>query len=276
MTDTTTPTTWPVPQGASEGTAIEQTRAVAEVVSMVQAAKTCRREPEAAIAEMRQSCSLDIVAERAFYSYRKGGATIIGPTVHLMVELARCWGNITHGLTELRRDSAAGISEMQAWAWDLQSNTRVAHVFIVPHLRDRKDGAQELKELRDVYELTTNQGSRRVREAIKKVLPPWLVDDATTLCRATLEHGGGVALPRRIADAIERFDGLGVKVGQLEEKVGVPRADWTPYDVANLSISYKSIMARETRVDDEFPAVAVSAAEIAAQHGAKAATDEPV
>lgn len=278
MTDTDTQ--WPVPQGASEGTAIEQTRAVAEVVAMVKAAKTCPRDPQTAIRSMRESCGLYLVAERAFYRFPRGGKSVTGPTVHLMVELARCWGNITHGLTELRRDVTGGFSEMLAFAWDLEANDRVAHSFIVPHLRDRSDGPQELKELRDVYELTTNQGSRRQREALKKVIPPWFRAEAEDLCRSTLARGADkakepVPLPRRIADAIERFDGLGVRVSQLEAKLDQPRTEWTMYDVARLSVSYKAIVAEEVRVEEEFPKIGVTGAEIVAQHAAQAAPDVP-
>ena len=50
-----------------------------------------------------------------------------------------CWlpggGNVQYGINELRRDDSAGESEMRAWAWDVQNNTRSVRSFIVPHAR---------------------------------------------------------------------------------------------------------------------------------------------
>lgn len=282
MTDPTTPPhpaeTQPVEIGrpagveaaaASQGTVIEMTRAVAEVQAMVIVAQQRPRSRRRAMAEMREVCTMTEVADRAFYRFKRGTGMVTGPTVLLMRELARCWENVTHGITELRRDDQAGVSEWQAWAWDLQANYRVVRNFIVPHRRDKDGGRVALETDRDVYEAGANQSSRREREMIKAVLPPWFVEEAQDLCRTTLEHGGGVPLARRIADAIARFEGIGVRAGQLEQKLdGVGSDDWTPYDLAQLQIIWLSIHRRETTVDDEFPQLRVTAAEIAAQAAA--------
>lgn len=255
------------PAGASQGTVIEQTRAVAVVVAQVQAARACPRDPDWAVMKMREACDRLAIAERAFYKFPKGRTTVTGPSVHLMDQLARCWQNIDQGMSELRRDIDAGYSEAKVWAWDMEANYRVEQSFIVPHLRDTKDGPAELKELRDVYELVTNQSRRRVREAIRRVLPAWFVEEAIDRCNETLRTGGrnGKALPQRIADALELFDALGVRVAQIEQKLGRPRAEWSPFDVAALAVSYRSIRDGDVSVAQEFPAVAVSGAEIAAQ-----------
>jgi hypothetical protein len=73
---------------------------------------------------MRESCSQKGLAERAFFRYSRGGSQITGPSVHLARELARCFGNVQYGIAELRRDDEHGESEMQAFAWDVQTNTR--------------------------------------------------------------------------------------------------------------------------------------------------------
>jgi hypothetical protein len=61
------------------------------------------------------------LANRAFYSVPNRGN---GPSVHLARELARIWGNLDYGVKELRRDDAAGESEVLAFAWDQQTNVR--------------------------------------------------------------------------------------------------------------------------------------------------------
>ena len=52
-------------------------------------------------------------------------------------------------LRELRRDDAAGQSEMQAWAWDQENNVRSTRSFIVPHERMARKERQKLTDLGD-------------------------------------------------------------------------------------------------------------------------------
>lgn len=255
----------------TQSTTIEQTRAVAEVAALVDVAHRWPREKDRAIAELRDTCGLYFVAERAFYEFKRAGSRVHGPTIHLMVEVANCWRNIAYDVAELYRDAAAGRSEAQAWAWDLERNVRSSQRWIVPHQRDRKGGPVELSELRDIYEKTANEGSRRVREAIRRVVPAWFVDMAVTLCQETLERGSdagkkAVPLDVRIADAIARFDELGVRRGQLEIKVDRPVGEWTARTLASLHVTYVSVNRGEISVGDAFPSEAVTAGEIVAQH----------
>lgn len=248
-----------------QGTAVEQSRAAAEVQAAVVVAQQVPRNLHSAQTAMRESCTQMGLAERASYRYPRGGETVSGASVYLARELARCWGNVQYGLSELRRDDEYGQSEMQAWAWDVQTNTRVVSTFIVPHMRDKKGGAVKLVELRDIYENNTNQASRRLREAIFNILPPWFVDEARTLCARTLEQGGGVPLARRVTDAVSTFELYGVTVAQLEAKVGRPTGQWTAHDVAQLVVIGKSIHRGEVTVADEFPPERVTADEILAR-----------
>jgi hypothetical protein len=256
----TVPTAAPARVG--QGTAVEQSRAVAEVQAAIVVAQQCPRNVQFAVAEMRQSCQQKGLAERAFFRYSRGGSTVSGPSVHLARELARCWGNIQYGLTELRRDDEYGESEMQAFAWDVQTNARSSQVFIVPHKRDVKGGPKKLVDLRDIYENNANNGARRLREAIFSVLPAWFVEEAKDICLRTLEQGGDKPLPQRIADAIRLFEGMGVTSDRIEQKVGRPSAQWTAFDVAQLGVTYKSVQRGEVALDEEFPAERVTLAEI--------------
>jgi len=245
-----------------QATAVEQARAVAEVQAAIVVAQQCPRDMEEARRQMRDSCRQQALAERAFFRYSRAGSTITGPSVHLARELARCWGNIQYGIAELRRDDAHGQSEMQAWAWDVQTNTRSSNTFIVPHKRDKKDGPVAIVDMRDIYENNANNGARRVREAIFAVLPPWLTEEAKTLCSETLKDGGGEPLPQRIGKAVDVFAGYGVRVEQLETRLGRPKGRWDEHDVAQLLVIAQSLKRGEVTVDEEFPSVRVTADEI--------------
>lgn len=247
---------------ASQSTAVEQARVIAEVQAAVTVAQSRPRSVPVAVASMREACSQPALASRAFFRFPRSGQQITGPTIHLARALAACWGHIDYGIRELRRDDDAGISEMQAYAWDQQGNTRVTAAFIVPHARDTKTGRSKITELRDIYENNANQGARRVRECIFAVLPPWFTEEAQDLCRRTIEHGGGVPLATRVADAVRLFDEIGVVVDRLEQKVGAKSGEWSAYDVTQLGVIYGSIRRGETSADAEFPRRRVTAAEI--------------
>jgi hypothetical protein len=245
-----------------QATAIEQSRAVAEVQAAVFVAQQCPRNVQNAIAAMRESCTQQALAERAFYKFPRGGATVSGESIHLARELARCWSNIQYGIVELSRDDVAKQSEMSAWAWDVQANTRVSNTFIAPHKRDKKTGSEPLVDLREVYENNANLGARRVRECIFAVLPPFFIEEAKDLCVKTLSDGGGKPLAQRIADAVKAYEGIGVICDQLEQKLGRPSDKWTELDVAQLGVTFRSIQRGEVTKDEEFPPQRVTAAEI--------------
>ena len=160
-----------MPERVGQGTAVEQSRAVAEVQAAIYVAQQCPRNISAAIEEMRQSCRQPFLAERAFYRFPRAGGAVTGASVHLARALASCWGNVDYGLVEMRRDDVYGESEMKAYAWDVEKNTRTSSTFIVPHKRDQKGGPKDLKDMRDIYENNANNGARRVREAIFAILP---------------------------------------------------------------------------------------------------------
>jgi hypothetical protein len=261
-----------VPSRIGQGTAVEQSRAVAQVQAAVISAQQCPRDVPSAMAEMRESCQMRRLAEKAFYRFPRGGQQVSGESVHLARELARCWRNIDYGLVELRRDDAYGQSEMMAFAWDLQHNTRNSSSFIVPHTRGKKD--QPLVEARDIYENNANNGARRVREAIFAVLPRWFIDEAVEICTKTLENGGGIPLATRITNAVEKFADMRISVDQLETKVGLPTGRWTAVDLAQLTVIFGSLTRGEVRAEDEFPPRRVTAEEITAAVPAGPAAEE--
>lgn len=249
----------------SQATAVEQSRAVAEVQAAVVVAQQNHRIKTNAVAEMRDSTAQSSVAEKAFFRFPRAGQTVSGPSIHLARELARCWGNIQFGVSELRRDDVRGESEMQAYAWDLETNTRNVTSFIVPHTRDTKQGVKKLTDMRDIYENNANSGARRLRECIFAVLPPWFIDEAMERCNATLRDGGGVPLPKRIADAIGAYSGVGVALDQLEAKLGRASNNWSEHDVAQLQVIWKSLQRGEVQKDEEFPPARITTDDLPVQ-----------
>lgn len=252
-----------------QATAIELSRAEAEVKAAVFVAKQNPRNIQTAQAEMQFICRQYAVAEKAFFSYPKAKQTIKGPSIHLARELALIWGNLQHGTMELSRDTAQGQSEILAYAWDLERNSRSSQIFIAPHVTDTKQGKKNLTDLRDIYENNSNLGARRLREAIFAVLPAWFVAEAVKLCQQTLDKGDGTPLVDRIEEAVTAYRRVGVSIQQLERKVGRPRAEWDDSDAGELQVIYQSVYRGEMTRDEAFPPEGVTAAEIKAQRGSK-------
>jgi hypothetical protein len=246
-----------------QGTVVEQSRAIAEVQAAVVVAQQMPRDIDRAVREMQRSCGQKSLAEKAFFRFPRGkdpdtGKTLYvsGPSVQVARELARCFGNLQYGIVELRRDDGYGQSEMLAFAWDLETNTRSSTTFIVPHIRDTKKGSQALVDQRDIYENNANNGARRLREMIFAILPGWYTEDAIGACYQTLnaDVGDGEEREQRLAVVITRFGEMGVTERQLTQKIGAPKERWTPYDITQLGVIYRSIQRGELNKEDEFPA----------------------
>lgn len=252
----------PAPRTAiSQATSVEQSRAVAEVQSAVIVAQQIPRDLNRAEAEMRDACGRMTMAEQAFYQVKNRGT---GPSVHLMRELARVWGNVQYGVNELHRDDNRAESEILAWAWDVQTNTRATRTFIVPHARMAKGRRQELTDLGDITNNNNNAGARAVRECISAILPKWFTEEAQNICKNTIENGEGIPLPKRVEIMLGKFRELGVSEAQLENKIGKKRGAWDAGDVAQMGITYTSITRDGMDKAEAFPAASSLTDEITA------------
>lgn len=240
----------------SEATGIEQSRAVAEVQAMVVVAQSRRRDVSRALEAMQQSCGRMALAERAFFSFKRGGSSVNGASIQLARELARCWGNVNTGVRELDRDDARGRSEMMAFGWDLETNLRADVTFIVPHMRDKTGGPVALTDMRDIYENNANNAARRLREMIFACLPVWYREEGIALCRATLEKGeSDEPLPLRISKMLAAYASIGISRERVEARFGGNVDNMTVVDLASYGILFRSIKNGEASKDDEFPTV---------------------
>lgn len=239
---------------AGQATQVEQARVIAEVRAAVMIAMDQPRDRTAAMVEMRETCGILGLAERAFFRVQRGNQHVNGESIHLARELARIWGNITYGCKELARDDIRGQSELLAYAWDLQTNARSEITFVVPHRRDTRNGARALTGTQEIYENNASFAGRRLREAIFAVLPVWFKAEAAEICHETLKNGGGKPLVQRIADLRTAFEDLGVTAAQLERKRGRRVGDFLPEDVGALRVVYGSLKRGEVTVAEEFPA----------------------
>lgn len=211
---------------------IEQSRAVAEAQGKLLIAKRFPRDAAAAFDKVMASCSRPSLAAQATYSYPKGGQTISGPSIRLAEELARAWGNLDFGIRELsQRD---GQSEMQAYAWDLETNVISTQNFSVKHERHTSSGVKRLTDPRDIYEMTANQAGRRLRARILAILPPDLVEAALDRCRATLVAAANPTDKKKVNGLLKAFERFGVTLSHIETRLGHSIEAITSEELADL------------------------------------------
>lgn len=205
-----TPATTATPATAST----DSSRAVAEVQAALMIARMNPRDQRASMDRILNACTRPTLAESAVYQYARGGSAISGPSIRLAEAIAQNWGNVQFGIREL--SNAGGKSEVQAYAWDVETNTRREVTFTVPHIRYTRQGGRRLEDPRDVYELVANQGARRLRACILAVIPGDVVEAAVAQCQLTLNTTADVS-PEGIKKLIEAFEPYGVTKQQIEK-----------------------------------------------------------
>jgi len=194
----------------------EQQRAIAEVQAAMILARMTPRDEARAETRILADCERPSFVEVSMYAFARGGTDISGLSIHAAQAMARHWGNVQYGTREVEQGD--GESVMQSYCWDLETNVKKEMVFTVRHLRDRRDGPQQLTSPRDIYELTANQGSRRTRACILGIIPEELADKARRKIEETLLKLAEPT-PDRIKRILAFFESLGVSQGQVEAVV---------------------------------------------------------
>ncbi|EBL7509090.1 hypothetical protein DOC11_21690 [Salmonella enterica subsp. enterica] len=196
--------------------AIEQQRAMQEVQAALVVAKKFPRDAIHAMDRIIQACTRPTLAEGALYSYGRGGTEVTGPSIRLAEAIAQNWGNIQFGIRELENKN--GESTVEAFAWDVETNTRQVKTFTVPHIRYSNKGTKKLADPRDIYEVVASQGARRLRACILGVIPGDVVEAAVKQCELTLNTSLDLT-PEYLQTMIKSFERLGVSKEQVEKRI---------------------------------------------------------
>lgn len=229
-------------------------RAIAEVQAQVVMAKRFPRDQHLALKRIETACRRHALAKVAVYSYPRGGQMISGPSIRLAEIVAQGWGNLDFGVREVSQSSAGdGVSELEAYAWDIETNVRMVKRFHVQHIRWTKQaGKKPVKDPRDVYEVVANQGARRMRACILAIVPPDILEFAVSVCRATMKQGDGTPLEDRIRRVVINFGKVGVPKAAIEEKLGHAVDIMTPDELVDYQGIYRAIKDGTARRENYF------------------------
>ena len=236
-------------------------RAVAEVQATLVIAKQFPRNPIEAYDRVMNACQRPGLAQSAVYSYARGGTSVTGPSIRLAEMLAQNWGNIQYGIRELSSEN--GESTVEAFAWDVETNTRQTKVFQVPHIRYTRQGTKKLTDPRDIYELVANNGARRLRACILGVIPGDVVDAAVDQCEKTI-HANADTSPEGVQKLVKAFEQFGVTKEDIEGFIQRRLEAITPANVVSLRKIFTSLRDGMSSAKDWFKnakAVEVAAVE---------------
>jgi len=226
------------PTGVSALAQTDQSRAVAEVQAAMMIARMNPRDQIAAMDRILNACSRATLADVAVYQYSRGGTDITGPSIRLAESIAQNWGNLQFGIREL--DQRNGESTVQAYAWDVETNTRREVTFQIPHTRYTKRGSYKLEDPRDIYEMVANQGARRLRACILAVIPGDVVEAAVNQCELTMKAKADTS-PDAIKKMTEAFAAFGVTKEQIEKRIQRRLDAISPAQMVGLKKIYTSL-----------------------------------
>lgn len=219
---------------------VDEFRAIAEVQASMAIAKRFPRDEYAAFTRILNACKRSSLAENAAYAYPRGGTTVTGPSIRLAEVLANAWGNIDYGYREV--GSGPGYTDVEAYAFDKESNSRSCRTFRVAHKRSAKGKLVDLTDPRDVYELVANQASRRIRACILQIIPGDVTEEALKACEATIKKSGGdIPIADRIRKMVVAFQEYGVTTEMIERRLGHKLDSAIEQELIQLRRIYNSI-----------------------------------
>lgn len=224
-------------------------REIAEVQAAMAIAKRFPRDPREAMDRILNACTRPTLAEKALYSYSRGGTDITGPSIRLAEAMAQAWGNMQIGIRELSQEN--GTSTVEAFAWDIETNTRQSKVFQVSHIRHTKQGSKLLTDPRDIYENVANNGARRLRACILGIIPGDVTEAAVMQCEETATVSADVS-PEGIKVMLKTFAETGVTKDQIEAKIQSHIEAIRPAQKVNLKKIYNSIRDGMSKPEDWF------------------------
>jgi hypothetical protein len=233
------------PSGSSVWDAAD--RAVsAEIDRMIATARRFPRSMKRFIDKARDSalCSRS-VAESCYYTLRRSGKTISGPSIRLAEIVFSAYGNLRVHARLV--DVGDEFLTMEGTAIDLESNAGVSKP-VTRRIVDSKGKRYGVDMIG-----TTQQAaaSIAIRNAIFVVVPRALVDEIVDQCRATA-GGKGENLEDRRSKAVAYWTKLGVSETEMCSFVGVPGlADLGFEHLADLVGLANAIKQGDTSVEAE-------------------------
>lgn len=238
---------------ATQMSAYQESKELSEIKGKMYLARQFPRDPEMSMQNVLRECQRKDLAEAAQYEFPRGDSVVRGPSIRLVEVLARHWGNIMSGITEV--DVQDDTTTIKCFAWDLETNASDEKTFSVKHERSTKKGSYRLTDERDIYEMVANKGARRKRACLLAVMPGWYVDAALEECDKTLSDSlskSGESLEEIIEKTVNAFAGFGITPEQISAKLNKDIDKLSNNDIVKLRHLYSAIKDGFVKATDAF------------------------
>lgn len=244
-----TPQSLARPQGSTAMEA-EKARVVGEIQASLEIAMHRPRNFNTAFIKVKDECKRKSLAEKAEYAYKRGTKKVIGPTIHLAKMIAANYQNLIYGFRTVGETNE--YTEVEAFCWDLENNTKAVRQFRVKHWRDTKEGGHAIRAQRDIREFVASQAQRYVRECIFQIVPEDLKEHAVAICRETLKRSDPRSKQQKIESMIEKFHEVGVSIDMIEDYLQHPLSAIVNPQIIQLGQVYQSIVDGDAKREDFF------------------------
>lgn len=201
--------------------------ALAEVKFAMEMALAYPRDEDESRAKLMVCCKRFAFADKALYKYRRGGATVEGPSVQMAKEIGKRWRNIRWGQQVIHDDETSRT--VRCYAWDMESNTKQEADVQFEKKVQRKTGGKDspaewvpCTDERELLELTNRNASKGVRNCIIALIPWDLVQDLVLECKATVAREIKDDPEKFRKGVIANFAKLGISPKELVAYVGRP------------------------------------------------------
>lgn len=221
-----------------------------EVEASVILSRKFPRNAMTAYENLIKACQRKGFAEIAFYSYPRGGTTVSGASINLAKEAARLYGNIRFGIDLVSIDDEN--VHIQAWAWDMETNTRTSQDAKFKKLIFRKSKGWIVPDERDLRELINRHGSLTLRGCLLNILPKDFIDDAVERSRETRKSNTQSDPQGTLKRLVVSYSGIGVTAKMIEERLKHPLSECNVDEIEELREVYKSINEGHGKRDDFF------------------------
>lgn len=215
-----------------------------EIQSAIIIANKFPRDEDQAFLALMKACKRLSFAEQSSYSFPRGGQQVTGPSVHMARGAARVWKNLQYGLRITRDDDDS--RQIQAFAWDLETNVKVTAEDDFKKLVQRKNKQTGQTtwvsvDERDLRELTNRRGAILVRNCILQILPKDLIEDAREECAKAIRKGVTDDPESARKRLLAAFGEIYIDPDMLEEYLKHPVDQSSPAEIQKLRGIYQSI-----------------------------------
>lgn len=230
----------------------QESKELSEIKGKMFLARQFPRDVDWSLQNVLKECERPELAAAAQYEFPRGDSVVKGPSIRLVEVLARHWGNIDSGVTEV--DSQDGVTTIKCFAWDLETNVSDEKTFSVKHERSTKKGNYKLTDERDIYETVANNGARRKRACLLAVMPGWYVEAALAACDRTLAASltDGKSMEEVVGSIVSAFAEFNISPEQISAKLNKSIDKLSKNDVVKLRHLYSAIKDGFIKAADAF------------------------